>query len=64
MSRTLGRLRPRSERGQNGPFLTKEDMMAKYLLLKHYRSAPASVNDVPMDQWDPEEVSAPLAVHA
>jgi hypothetical protein len=23
--------------------------MAKYLLLKHYRGAPASVNDVPMD---------------
>ncbi|MGH3252333.1 MAG: YciI family protein, partial [Trebonia sp.] len=32
--------------------------MAKYLLLKHYRGAPASVNDVPMDQWAPEEVSA------
>jgi hypothetical protein len=31
--------------------------MAKYLLLKHYRGAPASVNDVPMDQWSPEEVS-------
>ena len=29
-------------------------MMAKYLLLKHYRGAPASVNDVPMDQWTPE----------
>ncbi|MDX6361423.1 MAG: hypothetical protein QOC85_426, partial [Streptomyces sp.] len=25
--------------------------MAKYLLLKHYRGAPASVNDVPMEQW-------------
>src|SRR2546430_9448116 len=36
----------------------KENMMAKYLLLKHYRSAPASVNDVPMDQWTPEELSA------
>ncbi|ELB90628.1 hypothetical protein Rwratislav_23304, partial [Rhodococcus wratislaviensis IFP 2016] len=24
-------------------------MMAKYLLLKHYRGAPASINDVPMD---------------
>ncbi|MGW5465981.1 YciI family protein, partial [Streptomyces sp. NPDC003998] len=23
--------------------------MAKYLLLKHYRGAPASVNDVPME---------------
>jgi hypothetical protein len=32
--------------------------MAKYLLLKHYRGAPASDNDVPMDQWTPEEVSA------
>jgi hypothetical protein len=30
-------------------------MMAKYLLLKHYRGAPASVNNVPMDQWTPEE---------
>jgi hypothetical protein len=33
-------------------------MMPKYLLLKHYRGAPAAVNDVPMDQWTPEEVSA------
>jgi hypothetical protein len=32
--------------------------MAKYLLLKHYRGAPASQNDVPMDQWKPEEVAA------
>ena len=32
--------------------------MAKYLLLKHYRGAPASVNDVPMDQWTPDEVTA------
>ena len=32
--------------------------MAKYLLLKHYRGAPAAVNDVRMDQWTPEEVSA------
>jgi hypothetical protein len=30
----------------------------KYLLLKHYRGAPASVNDMPMDQWTPEEVDA------
>jgi hypothetical protein len=35
-------------------------MMAKYLLLKHYRGAPASVNDVPMDQWTPEELDAHL----
>ncbi|MFF4750441.1 YciI family protein [Streptomyces sp. NPDC002514] len=32
--------------------------MAKYLLLKHYRGAPPPVNNVPMDQWTPEEVSA------
>ncbi|WP_147917479.1 YciI family protein [Ruania zhangjianzhongii] len=30
----------------------------KYLMLKHYRGAPTSVNDVPMDQWTPEEVTA------
>src|SRR6476646_74228 len=33
-------------------------MMTKYLLLKHYRGAPASVNDVPMDRWTPEEFDA------
>ncbi len=32
--------------------------MTKYLLLKHYRGAPAPANDVPMDQWSPEEVDA------
>ena len=32
--------------------------MAKYLLLKHYRGAPAPVNDVTMDRWTPEEISA------
>ena len=31
--------------------------MAKYLLLKHYRGAPAAVNDVPMEKWTPDEVS-------
>ena len=30
----------------------------KYLLLKHYRGAPRPGNDVPMDQWAPEEVDA------
>ena len=30
----------------------------KYLLLKHYRGAPAPTNDVPMDQWTREEVDA------
>ena len=32
--------------------------MAKYLLLKHYRGAPAAVNNVPMDQWTPAEIAA------
>lgn len=32
--------------------------MAKYLFLKHYRGAPASVNDVPMDRWTPAEIDA------
>jgi len=32
--------------------------MAKYLMLKHYRGAPAARNDVMMDRWTPEEVTA------
>ncbi|RSM83379.1 hypothetical protein DL991_02860 [Amycolatopsis sp. WAC 01375] len=32
--------------------------MAKYLLLKHYRGAPAAVNDVPMAHWAPDEITA------
>ena len=32
--------------------------MAKYLLLKHYRGAPAAVNDVPMDRWTQDEITA------
>ena len=35
--------------------------MTKYLLLKHYRGAPAAVNDVPMDRWTPEEIDAHVA---
>jgi hypothetical protein len=31
--------------------------MAKYLLLKHYRGAPAPVNNVAMNEWTPQEVS-------
>ncbi len=38
--------------------------MAKYLLLKHYRGAPAPLNDIPMDQWTPDEVEAHIPVHA
>ena len=30
--------------------------MTKYLLLKHYRGAPAAVNNVAMDQWTPQEI--------
>jgi hypothetical protein len=41
-----------------GPYRIKENKMAKYLLLKHYRGAPKGVNDVPMDQWTPEEITA------
>ena len=32
--------------------------MPKYLILKHYRGTPATVNDVAMDRWTPEEVDA------
>ncbi|MDX2358542.1 YciI family protein [Dietzia sp. PP-33] len=32
--------------------------MAKYLLLKHYRGAPEPPNNVPMNEWTPEEFSA------
>jgi hypothetical protein len=60
MSRSRGRLRPWGERGRRRPYRIEENTMAKYLLLKHYRGAPAAVNDVPMDRWTPEEVSAHL----
>jgi hypothetical protein len=43
-----------------GRTTTEENTMAKYLLLKHYRGAPAAVNDVPMDKWAPEEITAHL----
>jgi hypothetical protein len=37
----------------------KEDIMAKYLLLKHYRGGPAPVVDIdPMDRWAPTEIDA------
>ncbi|MEH3052649.1 MAG: YciI family protein [Patulibacter minatonensis] len=32
--------------------------MAKFLLLKHYRGAPAAVNDIAMEHWTPDEVTA------
>jgi hypothetical protein len=37
----------------------EENIMAKYLLLKHYRGGPAPVVAIPpMDQWDPADVDA------
>ena len=37
----------------------KENLMAKYLLLKHYRGGPTPTLDVvPADQWTPEEWDA------
>lgn len=46
--------------GANGP---KENTMAKYLLLKHYRGGPDRMPNArtPMEQWTPDEVSAHLA---
>src|SRR4051794_7370572 len=35
----------------------REPDMAKYLLLKHYNGAPAPVNNVPMSEWTPQEIS-------
>ena len=32
--------------------------MPKYLILKHYRGTPPTVNDHPMDEWTPAEVDA------
>ena len=57
MSRSRIRLRPRREPGRAAD-ITQGEIMAKYLLLKHYRGAPAGVNDVPMDKWTPDEVEA------
>src|SRR3982751_1461115 len=58
MSRRRQRLRPCFRRDQNGSYRTEERTeMAKYLLLKHYRGAPAPVNNVSMDQWTPQEIT-------
>ncbi|WP_137844776.1 YciI family protein [Microbacterium sp. 2FI] len=35
--------------------------MAKYLLLKHYRGGKTPTNDVPSDEWTPEEWEAHMA---
>ena len=50
MSRSEVRLRPWGERGHHGPHCIEENMMAKYLLLKHYRGGPTPVHDAPMDR--------------
>jgi hypothetical protein len=36
----------------------REALMAKYLMLKHYRGGRTSVNSVPMDQLTPDEWAA------
>jgi hypothetical protein len=41
-----------------GRTTTEENPMAKYLMLKHYRSTEKTLDCEPMDQWTPEEVSA------
>src|SRR3954453_21777735 len=41
-----------------GPPTRKENTVAKDLLVKHYRGAPAPINNVPMDRWSPDEVEA------
>ena len=43
----------RFHRGRTTP---RRPSITKYLLLKHYRGAPEAVNDVPMDQWTPQEI--------
>src|SRR5699024_6072918 len=58
MSRTRCRLRPLEERGRSGGTGPRIRLMAKYLLLKHYRGAPAAANDVPAEQWTPAEWDA------
>jgi len=35
--------------------------MAKYVLLKHYRGAPAAVNNTPMEDWSEAEITAHVA---
>jgi hypothetical protein len=50
-------LRP-SVKAAIGAASYKETTMAKFLLLKHYRGAPAPLNNIPMNQWTPDEVEA------
>src|SRR3954454_19144021 len=59
MSRTPPRRRPRCGTTTMVATVPKEFVMAKYLVLKHYRGGPAPVVDVdPMEQWTPEDVDA------
>ena len=41
--------------------MDKETIMAKYLMLKHYRMPSEYMDYTPMDQWAPEEVDAHVA---
>ena len=66
MSRTVAWLRPRgggTEKGVADLRGSKEQILAKYSLLKHYRGGPERMPNgrVPMEEWTPEEVSAHLA---
>jgi hypothetical protein len=67
MSRSPERLRPRGECDQNGRTRSRELIMAKYLMLKHYRrpggpedldvaGADWSSVGIPMDQWTSDEI--------
>jgi hypothetical protein len=58
MSRSRRRLRPLYNKRPQWIAPKKGTTMAKYLLLKHYRGAPAATNDVPMDQWTRAEFDA------
>ena len=51
-------LRPYGIDCSENTWMPRGEYDGKYLLAKHYRGAPAPVNDVSMDRWTPEEISA------
>src|SRR5699024_11352342 len=63
MSKSTVRLRPRHVSGHIPcrRLTTKETIMAKYLMLKHYRMPAEYMDFTPMDQWSPDEVDAHIA---
>ena len=48
--------------GRHGPHRRGGTTTAKYLLLKHYRGAPAPANNFPMDRWAPEGMTDHIRV--